>query len=95
VKTSKTYELIALTTLGALSFVGIILVLLIARTSVDKDGQVLGAAIAAFSASGTIIFQAIRNLGQSVAMESLVDHLSKSAPVTTQEIVPEEESVAK
>ena len=76
----KGFELAALTFLGTASFAGIIGTLLIAQQSTNADGQVLGAAIAAFATAGTMIFQAIRNIGQSAAMQSLVDHLAKSAP---------------
>jgi hypothetical protein len=77
---NRAYELFALTGLAAMAMAGIPATLLVAKELEAGDGQVIGIAIGGFVTVLPIIINAIRNIGQGQAMQSLVDHLAQSQP---------------
>jgi hypothetical protein len=68
--------------LGALVMLALALIGLAAyMVYLDRTGEALGSVIGAV----VLIVQAVRNVGQSQAMQSMVDHLAKSTPVKNDE----------
>jgi Na+/phosphate symporter len=76
---TRGWELAALTLIAVACLAGVPVILLIAK-SITTNGEVVGVAIGVYASGLPLALNAIRNLGQTQAMQGLVDQLAQSQP---------------